>query len=170
VRAAINGVSVVVNGTVSPTPIGLNRPISDGGQLVLGQLLKYGRRSGEIIQHQTSTDASMFEEHRGFVGELGFVNIWGHVLTSSDIIRLHADCDLIYCGDVIEWADFRTGRTRGKLRVLWPSKIFSSHSDATFSESEKFLLIDSYATVSGDIATGVCNAYYNQRVTTKRGN
>jgi hypothetical protein len=134
VRAFINGVPALVNGAASPKPIGINRPIPDGGQLVLGQLLKPGRRSDGILQHHTSDDVSMFDDGRGFFGELGFVNIWGYVLTSSDIRLLHADCNLIYCGDVVEWADFRNGRTRGWLRVLWPSKIFSSHLDATFSK------------------------------------
>jgi len=134
-RAFIDGVRVPINRTMSTRPIGVGSQIPEGGQLVLGQSMKYGRRSDEILQQPLSGDQSMFEELLGFIGELGFVNVWRSALTSSDISMLHTDCNLIYCGDVIEWADFRNGRTRGWLRVVWPSRIFTEEKVHTSSKN-----------------------------------
>ena len=87
-----------------------DRPIPGGGALVLGQ--------------SSRKPDGTFDLSNSFVGEVAFVNIWHHVMRRDEIKNyIYEDCKIIKCGDVVEWADFRSG-TRGAMKIKWPSAIY----------------------------------------------
>ncbi len=80
---------------------------------------------GEFVLGQASRDHKSehyFDPDKAFLGEMAHVNIWHHVMSSRDIRNLYGDCELMKCGDAVEWADFRSG-TRGDMRIRWPALI-----------------------------------------------
>jgi hypothetical protein len=85
-----------------------NKAIPGGGQLVLGQAAELGKGG--------------YDATYAFVGDIAGVNIWDRVLHLGEIQELEMDCKMIYCGNVVEWADFRSG-TRGFVKLRWPSLI-----------------------------------------------
>ena len=67
--------------------------IRGGGALVLGQ-------------EQDSVGGS-FEASQSFIGEMTGVNIWDHVITDQEIMRMSKSC-LTGVGNVFKWRDFKS--------------------------------------------------------------
>ncbi|XP_071954422.1 adhesion G protein-coupled receptor L2-like [Antedon mediterranea] len=63
-----------------------------------------------------------FASHQSFVGSLSHVNIWNETLSIREILNIQKDCFFKYCGNLVEWVDFRGG-TRGHMKLRWPSGI-----------------------------------------------
>ncbi|XP_033123100.1 adhesion G protein-coupled receptor L1-like [Anneissia japonica] len=63
-----------------------------------------------------------FTSNQSFAGSLSHVNIWNETLTKSEIVQIHNNCYFKYCGNLVEWVDFRGG-TRGHMKLRWPSGI-----------------------------------------------
>ena len=87
-------------------------PLPSGGEFVLGQ-------SAHI-------ETKGYDTRYAFLGEMGNVNIWDHVMNRRDVREIARDCELMKCGNAIEWADFRSG-TRGAMKMRWPSHIHGGH-------------------------------------------
>src|SRR6218665_3394536 len=108
-RLLVNGGPSEASGFLPRT---LNHTISSGGELVLGQTSK------ALRQETRSREVCC-----AFLGDLGFVNVWRRVLDLDESHAVFADCTLMWCGDAIQWADFRSG-TRGAMRIRWPTRIY----------------------------------------------
>jgi latrophilin 2 len=89
-----------------------DHPIPGGGDLVLGQ------------SSRSPYNGHSFDLQYAFIGDIAFANIWSRVMLRSEVKDLRNDCVMLQCGDVVEWADFRSG-TRGDMKIRWPSRIFS---------------------------------------------
>ena len=63
-----------------------------------------------------------FDESLSFIGLLFNFNVWDKEKDRYFISNLFNDCKLEYCGDAIEWSDFRQG-TRGDVKMYWPTEI-----------------------------------------------
>ncbi|KAI8794290.1 latrophilin-3, partial [Biomphalaria glabrata] len=99
-------------------------PIPSGGEFVLGQ----------------SSRQVVFNSTNALDGDLSHLNIWNHVMNSSQISYINSSCTFMYCGNAIQWVEFRAG-TRGAMKMRWPSGIFTGRcfSDAQSGSScEKF--------------------------------
>ena len=59
-------------------------------------------------------------EKYAFVGDLAHLHIWDFVLTSQEVSYIKGLCTLMYCGNAVQWIEFRKG-TRGAMRMRWPS-------------------------------------------------
>ncbi|CAL1530170.1 unnamed protein product, partial [Lymnaea stagnalis] len=97
-----------------------NFAIPSGGEFVLGQ----------------SSRMLMFDSEFALDGDLSHLNIWNYVMNVSQINSLNTSCTFMYCGNAVQWVEFRSG-TRGAMRMRWPSGIFTGtcftkvQSDAT---------------------------------------
>ena len=85
----------------------ISKVIPSGGDFVLGQ-------------------SYIYETDTAFVGDLAHYNIWNVILTSSERRDIFSSCKFMYCGNVVQWADFRSG-TRGAMKLRWPSGIVSEY-------------------------------------------
>ncbi|XP_033739252.1 cadherin EGF LAG seven-pass G-type receptor 1-like [Pecten maximus] len=83
------------------------KPVPGGGEFVLGQ---------------ASREAFDFDSSVAFMGDLAHLHVWDFVMSHDDIVWLNTSCTFMYCGNVAQWADFRSG-TRGAMRMRWPSGI-----------------------------------------------
>ena len=79
--------------------------ISSGGATVIGQ--------------DQDWVGGGFEVKQSFVGEVTEVNVWGTVLSESDILAQYHNCH-ITIGSVNEWRDFEDG-VQGGTEVIPPS-------------------------------------------------
>jgi len=107
-RLYVDGARLTLKGRAARA----DRPISGGGELVLGQ------------SSRSPNDDHGFDLRYAFIGDIAFANIWRRVMPRVEVKTLKEDCEMMKCGDVIEWADFRSG-TRGDMKIRWPSKIYS---------------------------------------------
>ena len=107
-RLYVDGGRLTLKGTAASA----DRPIPEGGELVLGQ------------SSRSQDNGHSFDLNYAFIGDIAFANIWGRVMPRSEVKDLRDDCVMLQCGDVAEWADFRSG-TRGDMKIKWPSTIFS---------------------------------------------
>jgi latrophilin 2 len=78
---------------------------------------------GEFVMGQASRQVS-FNSSYAFVGDISHLNIWNDVEDDEGIRQIHESCTYMYCGNVVQWTDFRSG-TRGAMRMRWPSGIYS---------------------------------------------
>lgn len=69
-------------------------------------------------QDQDSVGGS-FEANQSFIGEMTGVNIWDHVISDQEIMRMSNAC-LTGEGNVFKWRDFKT-RARGSVKIIKPS-------------------------------------------------
>lgn len=60
------------------------------------------------------------------MGDMAHLHVWDFVMNLDDIIDLKTSCTFMYCGNVAQWADFRSG-TRGAMRMRWPSGILGKY-------------------------------------------
>lgn len=104
----VNGVKQAREGTLTKQ----YKVIPGGGELVVGQ-------SSRLAEGH-------FNVKTAFVGSLAFINIWSEALSAVEVTQIYTDCTLTLCGNVIQWADFRSG-TRGALSIKWPSFIYGSY-------------------------------------------
>ena len=79
---------------------------------------------GELVLGQSSRNkiAKYFDSNVAFIGALAHAHIWDYVKSGREIRELFDDCTYRYCGNAVEWVDFRSG-TRGPMRIRWPSNI-----------------------------------------------
>ncbi|XP_021355754.1 cadherin EGF LAG seven-pass G-type receptor 1-like isoform X2 [Mizuhopecten yessoensis] len=77
---------------------------------------------GEFVLGQASREAFDFDSSVAFMGDLAHLHVWDFVMSHDDIVLLNNSCTFMYCGNVAQWADFRSG-TRGAMRMRWPSGI-----------------------------------------------
>ena len=77
---------------------------------------------GEFVLGQASRAQFSFNEQYAFVGQISHLNIWSFVLTGAQVTQIRKSCDLMYCGDAVQWIDLRTG-TRGAMKMRWPSGV-----------------------------------------------
>ena len=97
-----------VNGRQKRTgSLGHSKPIPLGGEFVLGQ---------------ASRETFKFVQKYAFVGDLAHLHIWDFVMTSEEVNYIKGLCKLMYCGNAVQWTEFRRG-TRGAMRMRWPSGI-----------------------------------------------
>ena len=99
-----------------------NKRLTYGGRLILGQ----SASDPDTTNFASPGDCLLSDRNlcpRAFVGELSYLNFWSEPLNMSYILRMYQDCTFTYCGDAVEWVDFRSG-TRGPIKLRWPSKIF----------------------------------------------
>ncbi|XP_071808714.1 adhesion G protein-coupled receptor L2-like isoform X2 [Asterias amurensis] len=113
------------------------RLISEGENLATGETIRAGgelevgiRRDRNFTEKTDKTIGnklvnSSFDRAVSFKGEISYLNMWKGALEASHIADMHQDCTFNYCGDVVEWVDFRIG-TRGSLKLRWPSGVFDS--------------------------------------------
>lgn len=94
------------------------KAIPGGGEFVLGQ----------AFRQQNST----FNSNFAFVGGISHLNIWNDVKDHAETQEIHRSCTYMYCGNVVQWADFRIG-TRGAMRMRWPSGIYGESHKLTVS-------------------------------------
>lgn len=87
--------------------LGPRRNIPSGGEFVLGQ---------------SSRPNVEFPLDNAFLGDLAHFNIWSYAKTFEAIEKIWTDCTFMYCGNAVQWVEFRTG-TRGAMRLRWPSGI-----------------------------------------------
>ncbi|ELT96762.1 hypothetical protein CAPTEDRAFT_221005 [Capitella teleta] len=113
-----------------------DKVVPGGGRLVLGQ--------GAEIQGKG------YDTKFAFVGDIGGVNIWDHALSRQSIKEIASDCNLINCGNVVEWADFRSG-TRGFVKLRWPSVIGGPQCNTATLANVRW-----DRTPAGDNATVMC--------------
>lgn len=67
-----------------------------------------------------------FNSNLAFVGDISHLNIWNDVKNPEEVQNIHVSCTYMYCGNVVQWADFRSG-TRGAMRMRWPSGIYGMY-------------------------------------------
>lgn len=65
---------------------------------------------------------SKFDQFSSFVGRVFNLNIWSHVIKSDNLADLYEDCRLVFCGNSVQWSDFRQG-TRGDVQMKWPTDL-----------------------------------------------
>ncbi|XP_052265655.1 adhesion G protein-coupled receptor L2-like [Dreissena polymorpha] len=88
---------------------------------------------GEFVLGQASRDDSdEFDESTAFIGDLTHLHIWSFVMTDKEVDYVKTSCDVMYCGDAVQWTEFRRG-TRGAMRMRWPSGAIRS---TCYSEDE----------------------------------
>ncbi|XP_014771943.1 cadherin EGF LAG seven-pass G-type receptor 1 isoform X1 [Octopus bimaculoides] len=111
-----------VNGTKRQSGRGasVNKAIPSDGELVLGQ---------------ASREGAYFDTTYAFVGDLSHFNIWDYEMKRQAIRSMYQSCVFMHCGNVVQWAEFRSG-TRGAMRLRWPSGLvtkpcFDEHEAAT---------------------------------------
>ncbi|KAJ8022499.1 Latrophilin-like protein 1 [Holothuria leucospilota] len=83
--------------------------ITSGGKLIIGN-----SPEGESSNSSIAVN---------YIGDIGQVHVWDNPLSPWDINKIYEDCTFSYCGNVVEWTDFRSG-TRGEVKLLWHSRIF----------------------------------------------
>ena len=79
--------------------------IRGGGVLVLGQ-------------DQDSVGGG-FELADSFIGQMTGVDIWDHVITDQEIMRMSKSC-LTGVGNVYQWRDFKA-HLKGSVQIIKPS-------------------------------------------------
>ncbi|KAK3090162.1 hypothetical protein FSP39_009603 [Pinctada imbricata] len=92
--------------------------IPNGGHFVLGQSYEY--------------EKSWMES--AFLGDLAHMNIWNEILNAREREEMYTSCNFMYCGNVVQWADFRKG-TRGAMKLRWPSGIISAQCNMEIVEN-----------------------------------
>ena len=94
--------------------------ITSGGTTVIGQ--------------DQDTVGGGFEVKQSFVGDVTEVNVWGTVLSESDILAQYHNCH-ITIGSVNEWRDFEDG-VQGDTEVIPPScwsTLFSARGSSNYN-------------------------------------
>ena len=76
--------------------------IRAGGALVLGQ--------------EQDSQGGSFETSQSFIGEMTGVNIWDHVITDQEIMRMSKSC-LTGVGNVFQWRDFKA-HLKGSVQII----------------------------------------------------
>lgn len=76
----------------------------------------------ESLANENEEADSKFDQFSSFVGRVFNLNIWNHVVKSENLAELYQDCRLIYCGNSVQWSDFRQG-TRGDVQMKWPTDL-----------------------------------------------
>ena len=79
--------------------------IRAGGALVLGQ--------------EQDSQGGSFQASQSFIGEMTGVNIWDHVITDQEIMRMSKSC-LTGVGNVFQWRDFKA-HLKGSVQIIKPS-------------------------------------------------
>ncbi|KAL9979817.1 hypothetical protein ACROYT_G017534 [Oculina patagonica] len=86
-----------------------------------------GRQTGHVIpaggalvlgQEQDSVGGS-FDDKQNFIGEMTGVNIWDHVITDQEILRMSQSCQSGE-GNVFKWSDFKD-HVKGSVKIIEPS-------------------------------------------------
>ena len=77
---------------------------------------------GEFVLGQASRETVKFVEKYAFVGNLAHLHIWDFVMTLAEVTYIKGLCTLMYCGNAVQWTEFRKG-TRGAMRMRWPSRV-----------------------------------------------
>ncbi|XP_072038526.1 uncharacterized protein [Amphiura filiformis] len=129
------------------TRYAVGKGLSYGGRLILGQ----SADNYETIDFKNMSSCKVQSEHHGdnsscpnhFRGELSYLNIWQEVLSHERIQEMYKDCTFTYCGNAVEWTDFRSG-TRGAMKLRWPSKIFQGNEAEC--QLDKELMCDVWCT------------------------
>ena len=104
------------------TGFAVGKKLTRGGRLLVGQ----SAHDWETINFTTPASCKRPDKStcpRAFQGELSYLNIWSQPLSQAHIMDMKQDCTFTYCGDAVEWVDFRSG-TRGAMKLRWPSGIF----------------------------------------------
>lgn len=129
--------SLYVNGTKKQVGTGAteNRSVPSGGELVLGQ---------------SSRPDAYFDTKYAFVGDLSHFNIWDSVMSGKAIRNMYKSCVFMHCGNVVQWAEFRSG-TRGAMRLRWPSGLVTR---PCFDEFEAAATCDKHCS---DVIGAQCN-------------
>ena len=63
---------------------------------------------------------SNFDQKFSFIGRLFNFNIWNLAYKPETIARIYNDARLSFCGNAVQWSDFRQG-TRGDVKMKWPT-------------------------------------------------
>ncbi|XP_041364256.1 uncharacterized protein LOC121379672 [Gigantopelta aegis] len=79
---------------------------------------------GEFVLGQSSREKVTFNISTGLDGDLAHFNIWNYMMNVTEINDIMSSCKLMYCGNAVQWVDFRSG-TRGAMKMRWPSGIFT---------------------------------------------
>ena len=78
------------------------------------------RRGGALVLGQEQDKVGgAFDASQSFIGELAGVNIWDHVKTEQEIMRMSKSC-LAWVGNVFQWRDFKP-HVRGSVKTVKPS-------------------------------------------------
>ncbi|VDI57656.1 latrophilin 2 [Mytilus galloprovincialis] len=123
------------------------KAIPGGGEFVLGQ----------AFRQQNST----FNSNFAFVGGISHLNIWNDVKDHAETQEIHRSCTYMYCGNVVQWADFRIG-TRGAMRMRWPSGIYEKEC---FSDEEGAASCNKHCS---DVIGAQCNEEIVENIVWKR--
>ncbi|KAL4240048.1 latrotoxin receptor [Mactra antiquata] len=115
--------------------VGKQKHIPSGGEFVLGQ-------SPRVDEG--------FNIESAFVGDLTHLHIWKFVLSKKEIQHTKGSCALMYCGDAVQWTEFRRG-TRGAMRMRWPSGVITGNC---FTEEEVGITCNKYCS---DTIGAQCN-------------
>lgn len=97
----------------SGTGLFTGNSIDKGGEFIIGSPPREGATEGNFTE----------EDAMNFVGEIGHFHVWNEAYNGRQIKEISGDCSLSFCGNVVEWTDFRSG-TRGDVKLMWPSNIF----------------------------------------------
>lgn len=81
---------------------------------------------GEFVLGQAPRVENGFNLDTAFVGDLTHLHIWSFTLTRGEIYHIRHSCGLMYCGDAVQWTEFRRG-TRGAMRMRWPSGVLRKY-------------------------------------------
>ena len=60
-----------------------------------------------------------FDANQSFIGEMTSVNIWDHVKTEQEIMRMSKSCQA-GVGNVFQWRDFKR-HVKGSVKTVKPS-------------------------------------------------
>ena len=110
------------------------RLIINYGRVEIGGILTTTRTlpsNGRLFLGQTPASAKL-NPCCTFSGEISFINIWRRILTMEEVIKVSTDCKLSSCGDVVQWAEFRSG-SRWAMKMRWPSGVFGSYHACYFN-------------------------------------
>ncbi|XP_064617683.1 LOW QUALITY PROTEIN: adhesion G protein-coupled receptor L2-like [Liolophura sinensis] len=114
--------------------LGPRRKIPSGGEFVLGQ---------------SSRPNVEFQLDNAFLGDLAHFNIWSYAKTFQAIEKIWTDCTFMYCGNAVQWVEFRTG-TRGAMRLRWPSGIARQKEKMKLNETLDYATRQCFRTKEND--------------------
>ncbi|XP_059158667.1 cadherin EGF LAG seven-pass G-type receptor 1-like [Physella acuta] len=77
---------------------------------------------GEFVLGQSSRTTAVFNSSLALDGDLSHLNIWNEALGDKQILDMNNSCTFMYCGNAVQWVEFRSG-TRGAMKMRWPSGI-----------------------------------------------
>ena len=85
--------------------------------IVIGQVIRGG--GVLVLGHDQDSIGGRIQASQSFIGEMTGINIWDHVITDQEIMRISKFC-LTWVGNVFQWRDFKAN-LKGSMQIIKPS-------------------------------------------------